>query len=181
MRSIPSDECTRACEWVSLRLDDQLSDFESVLLEAHLARCSDCGAFARSVTEMTTALRTAPLEQASVDVRVLHRSAGRFLGLRAVSAAAVAAVVGLSGLVSLELSNGRAPSPAVHFDRNVIGLKDRQLQELDSAGRRTPPAIAPGLAAAEQVNVGNVVGIGPAGDATGKIPLQTATAQTEGR
>jgi hypothetical protein len=182
MRSISSDECVRACEWVSLRLDDQLSDFESVLLEAHLTRCSDCGAFARSATEMTTALRAAPLEHASLEFQVLHRTAGRFLGLRAVSAAAVAAaVVGLSGLVSLELSNGRAPSTAVHFDRTVLGLKERQLNALDSGGRRTPRVVAAGLAAAEQVTVGRIVGIGSASFATGKIPPEKPLQTTEGR
>jgi hypothetical protein len=174
MRPIPSDECVRACEWVSLRLDEQLSDFESVLLDAHLARCSDCRAFAGGVTAMTTALREAPLEEPSVGFQVPRRNAGRLLGLRAVSAAAVVAVVGLSGLVGLELSTGRAPSTAARFDRNVIGLKDRQLQKLDGA-ERVAKAVAPGLAAAEQLTVGSIVGIGSSGRATVKIPPQAAT------
>jgi hypothetical protein len=175
MRPIPSDECVRACGWISLRLDEQLSDFESVLLDAHLARCSDCRAFAGGVTAMTAALREAPLEEPSVGFQVPRRNAGRLLGLRAVSAAAVAAAVGLSGLVGLELSTGRAPTTAVRFDRNVIGLKDRQLQELDMAGRRAARAVAPGLAAAEQLTVGSIVGIGSSGRATVKIPPQAAT------
>jgi hypothetical protein len=181
MRPIPSDECVRACEWVSLRLDEQLSDFESVLLDAHLARCSDCRAFADGAAAMTAALRTAPLAEPSVGFQVPRRNAGRLLGLRAVSVAAAAAVVGLSGLVGLELSNGRAPSAAVRFDRNVIGLKDRQLQELDTAGRRAARVVAPGLAAAEQMTMRSVVGIGSAGRATVRIPPQAATGHHEGR
>jgi predicted anti-sigma-YlaC factor YlaD len=62
-RLLPSDECARACEWVSLRLDSQLSDFEEVLLEAHLERCPDCRACAETTTRLTEILRATPLEE----------------------------------------------------------------------------------------------------------------------
>ncbi len=178
MRPIPADECVRACEWLSLRLDAQLSDFELLLLDTHLAQCGECRAFAGGVTAFTEALRAAPLEESSLEFEFPRRRAVRMLGLRAVSAAAIAAVFGLSGLVSLELSDRKAPSAAVRFDPAVIGLKERQLQELDNAGRRGARAIAPGLAAAEKVTFGKVVAPGPRSSgrrATGTISPQTVT------
>jgi hypothetical protein len=157
-RRIPSHECVRAREWASLRLDAQLSDFESVLLDAHLVRCPECRAFAASVTGLTGTLRGAPLEEASIAIQVPRRSGARIYGLRAASAAAVVAAVGLSGLVGLNLSASRAPSAAVGVDRAVMGLKERQLERLDTAGRRAR-AIPLGLAAAEQATVGGAVAI----------------------
>lgn len=152
---MPSHECARAREWASLRLDSQLSDFESMLLEAHLARCPECRAFAASVTGLTGTLRGAPLEEASFAIQLPRRSGARIYGLRAVSAAAVVAAVGLSGLISLNLSASRAPSASAHVDRQVIGLKDRQLEELDTGGRTTVTAVRPNLAAAERLTVGS--------------------------
>src|SRR5262245_41573596 len=153
MRSpIPSDECARACEWASLRLDDQLSEFEEVLLDAHLARCDDCRGFAASVSELTLALRCAPPEQPELAFEAPRRTRGRTVGLRAVSAAAVVAVVGVSSLVSLQLSTSRARPSATALERKVIGLKERQMNELMGA-TPTPVFVRHGLAAAEQVTV----------------------------
>jgi hypothetical protein len=157
-RRIPPDECARACEWASLRLDSQLSDFESVLLEAHLARCLGCRAFDESLTGMTETLRAAPLEEVSFAIQLPRRSGVRMHALRLVSAAAVAAIVGLSGLVGLELSADQAPSAVAHFDPAVMELKERQLAALGSSGQRTP-TVRPGLAAAEGLTVGGAVGV----------------------
>ena len=65
---IPADECARASEWVSLLfLDDQLSEFEELLLFRRTwTRCPDCKAYAANVTGLTKALRATPLEQPSV-------------------------------------------------------------------------------------------------------------------
>jgi predicted anti-sigma-YlaC factor YlaD len=154
MRSaIPADECARAREWASLRLDGQLSDFEEVLLEAHLARCPDCRAFAATTAALTGTLRAAPLEQPSFTFEAPRRSRARTVGLRAVSAAAAVAVVGLSGLVSLQLSAGRS-RPGSTAERKVIGLKERQMDELGGLAQRAHRQIRPSLAAAEQVTVG---------------------------
>jgi anti-sigma factor RsiW len=156
MRSpIPSDECARASEWASLRLDGQLSDFEEVLLEAHLARCEGCQAFAASVIGLTGALRTAPLEQPEFAFEAPRTTRGRTVVLRTLSAAAVVAVVGVSGLVSLQLSTSRArPGAAPSVPRSVIGLKERQMDELAGGTTRPRTEVRQNLAAAEQVIVG---------------------------
>lgn len=149
------DECARAGQWISLRLDAQLSNFESALLEAHLASCPGCRAFAQTATGLTQMLRAAPLEECSFSFQVPHRRGVRVYGLRVVSAAAVAAVIGLSGLASLNLSASHSPSASVRVDREVIGLKERQLSELDATGvRKAARTVVQGVAAAEQMTVG---------------------------
>lgn len=153
---IPSYECTRACEWASLRLDDQLSEFEEMLLEAHLARCSHCRAFAASVTELTQTLRSAPLEQPAFAFEAPRRMRGRTVALRTAAAAAAVAVVGLSGLVSLQLSASRTRLAETATERKVIGLKERQMDELDGTATNVRREVRQGVAAAEQVTVGEV-------------------------
>jgi predicted anti-sigma-YlaC factor YlaD len=147
---IPAEECARASEWVSLRLDGQLSEFEELLLEAHLSRCSGCRAFAANVTGLTQALRASALEQPIFTFEAPRRARGR-TALRAVSAAAAVAVVGLSGLVSLQLSASRSQS-GVTVNRKVLGLKERQMNELGGLAQRVNRQIRPSLA--EQVTVG---------------------------
>ncbi len=147
----PADECARAAEWVSLRLDRQLSDFEEVLLEAHLARCPDCKAFAADMIGLTGALRAMPLEQPAFTFEAPRRTRGRTAALRAVSAAAAVAVVGLSGLVGLQLSASH-PRPGASADRKVIGLKERQMDDLNSPAQRVSTETRPSLA--EQMTVG---------------------------
>jgi ferric-dicitrate binding protein FerR (iron transport regulator) len=154
MRSpIPSDECARACEWASLRLDDQLSEFEEVLLEAHLARCAGCRSFAASISDLTGALRSARMEEPTFAFEAPRRTGGRRIALRAVSAAAAVAVVGVSGLVSLQLSTSGARPGAAAAERKLIGLKERQMNEL-TGGTSRPQTVRQSLASAEQVIVG---------------------------
>jgi hypothetical protein len=155
MRSpIPSDECGRASEWASLRLDDQLSDFEEVLLEAHLARCAECRDFAVSISGLTHSLRRAELQQPTFAFDPPRSARGRTFALRAVSAAAVVAVVGVSGLVSLQLSTSPARPGAPIAERKVIGLKERQMNELSGGTTRPRIEVRQNLASAEQVIVG---------------------------
>jgi hypothetical protein len=150
-RLFPSDECTRAREWVSLRVDGQLSEFEEMLLDAHLDRCAECQTVAVAVTGLTAALRAAPLEEPAFAFRAPRRDRTR-VALRAVSAAAVVAVVGLSGLVSLQLSSSRTRPGASSAERKVIGLKEQQMNELTQIATRARP-VRQGLEAARLVTV----------------------------
>jgi hypothetical protein len=155
MRSpIPSAECARARDWASLRLDDELSDFEEVLLEAHLARCDDCRVFAASISDVTAALRSAPLERPVFAFEPPHRTRGRTVALRAVSAAAAVAVVGVSGLVSLQFSASRPQPGTSTVEPRVLGLKERQMNELNGGTTRRHTEVRHSLAAVEQAIVG---------------------------
>jgi len=93
--------CDRSRAWTSLRLDDELSKFEHVLLGAHLALCRDCRRFADDLEWQTQALRSASLEQMSYPVAIPARRTWRWpaLGLStgAVAASIFALTVGLRG------------------------------------------------------------------------------------
>jgi predicted anti-sigma-YlaC factor YlaD len=152
MRTILPADCARACEHLSLRLDSELSEFESVLLEAHLTRCADCRAFGESITGLTKTLRTVPAEQPTVSFQVQRprsRMDALLAGsLRVGSAAAAIAVVALSGLVALHGSTSAIPGGDVSRARAVLNLHERQMQQLDNFGLTQRP-VPRGLAAAE--------------------------------
>lgn len=58
----PSVVCKRVREQVSLQLDGELSELERRMLESHLARCTECHAYAADVRMLTEQIRSAPLE-----------------------------------------------------------------------------------------------------------------------
>jgi predicted anti-sigma-YlaC factor YlaD len=157
-RAILAAECAQACQQLSLRADHELSEFETVLLEAHLAVCADCRAFEKGVTGATTLLRAVPLEQPIVPFQLPGgRSRANALiasSLRAGSAAAAVAVVALTGFATLHTALHRSLSGAQSSNlgdaRLVLDLHERQLQQLDSLGRARKLVVPHGLAAAER-------------------------------
>ncbi len=102
MRVIRSQarQCDRAREWASRRLDGELSQFESALLDSHLAQCEGCAVFAAEISAVTSTLRAAPLQGLESPVVLLRRRRVSFRPLQAVAAALVAAAVGFGALVS---------------------------------------------------------------------------------
>ena len=60
--AIISRSCERARSWVSLDLDDELSELEGAMLRAHTARCVPCAQFQSEAVAITHKLRLAPLE-----------------------------------------------------------------------------------------------------------------------
>src|SRR5215217_9699974 len=91
--------CDRARTYASLRLDGELSEFESALLDAHLASCAACRTFAVEVAEITAELRAAELrrlERPLVLPRRVHAGLRRLqLGT---AAAVLVTVVGAGAL-----------------------------------------------------------------------------------
>src|SRR5581483_2518027 len=53
--------CERASQWISLRLDGELSELETAALERHLDACPRCAALATRVGGFTWMLRDQPL------------------------------------------------------------------------------------------------------------------------
>lgn len=114
--------CERTREQVSLSLDGELSQLERRLLDAHLARCGACNAYAASVTAFTEQMRDAPLETLVRPV-IVRRHRGLTLGRIQVAAAAALAflAVGIAG----QLASTSTESPA--------------LSSLDEAPNLSPP------------------------------------------
>ena len=54
--------CRSVRAQVSLRLDSELSQLETRMLEVHLGRCASCSEYAADVERFTADLRSAPLE-----------------------------------------------------------------------------------------------------------------------
>ena len=101
--------CDRAREWVSLRLDDEISELEDALLEAHLHRCGACREYEATVRGAVLALRARPLERMNEPIVVAGRRRP-MLRPAAVArvAAVVAAVVGVTTVLSTQAAKGPA-------------------------------------------------------------------------
>jgi predicted anti-sigma-YlaC factor YlaD len=86
-----SPRCRRAHEWISLRADGELSQFEEALLDAHLMDCEACRAFSAGVMTTTREIRLAPLARPDRPIALPPRRRPVLRPLSA-GAAAVAAV-----------------------------------------------------------------------------------------
>ncbi|HSK16033.1 MAG TPA: zf-HC2 domain-containing protein [Gaiellaceae bacterium] len=95
--------CDRPREWVSLRVDGELSLLEEELLERHLSGCAACREFEDDLRSTTELLRATPLEAPSRRVsvpapaeseRTRRPVGGRRTALAAAAALAVGAVLG---------------------------------------------------------------------------------------
>ncbi len=107
----PTAACTRAREWISRRLDGEISEFEGVLLDAHLAGCEACCSFDSVARALTEALRVAPLEPLRWPVTLPHprrRLARSSLSLAVAGAAAL--VLSLSLVSALSSSKPALPA-----------------------------------------------------------------------
>jgi predicted anti-sigma-YlaC factor YlaD len=134
-----SSRCERARFWVSLRADGELSELESALLDAHVARCSSCRTFAGRSEEIVVALRAARVEQ-PVPLVLRPRQARR-TGLRALQVLVAAAVVVSAGVVAAV--TGPSASTAVAKPVAMVAGADSpdRLREL-----RRPALVAQGRA-----------------------------------
>jgi predicted anti-sigma-YlaC factor YlaD len=172
MGRISSDDCARTGQWVSLRLDSELSELEGRLLDLHLERCDPCKAFAESVTALTASLREAPLEQPAFSATAPTKppafsrapSSPRYRAWaqarRAITAVAAVAVIGVGALVSPNLSATPTAGDDLRTVRNVLGLKERAFEQLEVAA--APASVRRGLIAADQAALGAVATKPPA-------------------
>ncbi len=154
MRAILPADCAGACQQLSLRMDSELSEFETVLLEAHLGRCADCRAFGQSLTGLTATLRAIPPERPMVTFQPPPRSnrlEALFSGsLRVASAAAVFAVVAVTGLIALQGEPNSVSGVNIREAQAFMELHERRLVALEGLAQTQVRAAVPrGLAAAE--------------------------------
>src|ERR687888_1099207 len=116
MRFVPRHNmvCERGREWISLRLDGELSELAEKMLDSHLARCAGCRAFERSAVTTTRLVRTAPLELPEQPIALPR---GRRLALMrpagAIAATAAAVALGLAAFLNLPSSGTLAAVPNI--------------------------------------------------------------------
>jgi anti-sigma factor RsiW len=109
--------CERAAEWISLQLDDELSEFECAALERHVARCESCAAARASVAAFTAVLRETPtLTRAEPVVVPVTRAPRRARLVRAGAASLVlAGALAAAALVALPRGAPIGSSAALAF------------------------------------------------------------------
>jgi len=116
--------CDRAREWVSLRLDSELSELEHALLDAHLARCLACASYAAGVEHVTGAIRSAKAERLRrpIALPLRHRFgfAARTLQAGTATAAVLAAAVGLGTLFGAVGAHHSLAANAVRLSDSAI-------------------------------------------------------------
>jgi predicted anti-sigma-YlaC factor YlaD len=137
--------CDRAREYASLRLDGELSDFESALLDSHIERCPSCRAFAEDLLGVTARLRTAPLERPLIVMTLPQR---RFAAVRrmqvSAAAAAIVSVVGIGALFGMLHTSATSPGRGVAKVGATAGER-REFRDLRRAVLTTPhPVRSPG-------------------------------------
>jgi len=103
--------CDRAREWVSLRLDGELSPLEDELLDRHLEACGGCRAFEDDVRWATDVLRLTPQERASRRVILPAPARPRVSGRR-LTAVAAAAALAVGALVGSFVERPSSQAPA---------------------------------------------------------------------
>src|SRR5947208_267261 len=118
MRFVPRHNliCERGREWISLRLDGELSELAEKMLDSHLARCAGCRAFEADVVGTTGLIRSAPLERLEQPLS-LPRGRRLLLTTRRISAAAAAAaviVLGVGAFLNMPSAGSNTGGPPVH-------------------------------------------------------------------
>src|SRR5215210_1098547 len=136
--------CDRAREYASLRLDGELSDFESALLDSHIERCPSCRAFAEDLVGVTERLRTAPLEQTTIAITLPRRRYAALRGVQVSAAAAVlVSVVGIGTLFGLLHSSATTPARVAKL--GSMASEKREFRDLRRAVLTAPhPERQPG-------------------------------------
>jgi predicted anti-sigma-YlaC factor YlaD len=121
--------CERTREWATLRLDGEISEFETAIMQSHLERCPACSGFAEDVAAITAGVRSTPLEPLTHPVEVGSPRRLR-LPLRHVQVAAAAALVVLAtglGSVYGALHRTEHPGPSTTPHRAPVGMADESL------------------------------------------------------
>ena len=157
-RSATSGECARVRQQLSLRLDFECSEFERALLELHLGVCGACRAFASDIEGFTGALRAAPLVELAVPVQLPRQRRRRVSALGSLSAVASVAAIVLSAIAGPHFVRGGTPGIQPRPTHEVTILMEQKLDRLGIAAPQPAHRTPAGVAAAEQLAVGQVRG-----------------------
>ena len=135
--------CERARRWASLRVDHELSELESALLDNHLGRCRSCRAFARGIEDVAAALAAACLERPAPLAHVLPRRRVAAAWLQSAAASTLVVAAGLAALLGGVAGHGPAaltakPVAMVHAIDTPNELRALRRAELIDEGHPVP-------------------------------------------
>src|SRR5205809_751494 len=126
--------CERAREWASLRLDDELSEFEGALLDAHLRRCADCASYVLESGAGTAAIRGSELELLPRPVAIPLRPRRGSAGLAPQAGAAAALSVWPSRRRSRPTAEASTTPPGWRTRSNIIACARRAVTTRAAGG-----------------------------------------------
>jgi predicted anti-sigma-YlaC factor YlaD len=121
--TMSSHRCAPVREWISLALDGELSRFEQLLLQAHLARCPACRTFQDRTHATTEALRAAPLLPLEQPITADWRRRRRAADVLRPFAAAAATIVIVLGTVAISARPSEHPLRAAQADDVRVGVE----------------------------------------------------------
>jgi predicted anti-sigma-YlaC factor YlaD len=145
--------CDRSREWTSLRIDGELSELESAMLDAHLERCAACRDAAAETAALTRMLREAPLEPLPRPLSIPRRHAA-FRAARVTAAAAVMLVAAGLGSVFATSLETSASTQQLSLARLKAPSDDRQMRDMRRAQLRIERAM---LQTNSRERIGNVI------------------------
>lgn len=126
--------CDRVRAQISLRLDGEISQLESRMLESHLARCAECSMYEAGVGAVTAELRAAPLETLGHPI-VVGRPRRQLSLARVQVGVAAALAVAVLGAISQIGAPGTEP-PAASPDRYATYTQlAREVKQIIADGR----------------------------------------------
>ena len=125
MGQLSSNDCEHLREQISAALDGELSPFERARVDAHLAACGICRAYATDAASAARMIRSTPLEEISVPFVLPSRRLA--LARKVQVAAAAAALLAAVGLASVAGSVG--PSAPSHVRSNASAAKKLRFPE----------------------------------------------------
>jgi predicted anti-sigma-YlaC factor YlaD len=125
--------CDRVRSQISLRLDGELSQLESRMVDAHVLRCPECRAFETGAVLVTEQLRAAPLEPLTQPV-VVRRPARTWVARAQLGMAAALALVffGAAAQIADRQSKSTFGQPA-QYDTTL--QLEREVQQIIADGR----------------------------------------------
>jgi ferric-dicitrate binding protein FerR (iron transport regulator) len=136
--------CDRAREWVSRRLDGELSPLEAELLDRHLEACADCRVFEDDVRWATDVLRLTPQERPSRRVTLPAPARARLTGRR-LTAVAAAASLAAGALVGALVERPSSQAPATGpTEVSLLSNDVKQLRDLPRTRILSPVQPSPG-------------------------------------
>jgi predicted anti-sigma-YlaC factor YlaD len=139
-RMLENDDCRRARQSLSIRLDGELSEIAAARLEAHLRFCGDCAAFGERVVAIADAMRSASLAEPAEAIVMPRRSGSRLwvLSAGAASVAALVVAVATSGLPGWKVGGVRS-SIGSNAAQLSASYADQQRAELLLQHATSPP------------------------------------------
>jgi anti-sigma factor RsiW len=126
--------CPRARQWISARLDGELSELERVLLATHLRRCVSCRGFAAAAGAVAHELRSRPLQHPRRAIAVPPPA--RRPRVRRAPAAGIAAMLGAAAIAGGVVLSTGSSAPGVTGFRQMpppqsslqVAIRDDQSQ-----------------------------------------------------